>query len=341
MSNWGPVVRTRAYRSRWLWVPAVVFSATAQGGAFIAYQVSRPEPQPRLTIRLDGLGDGQVLVTRVGDSAPLLRCAKERCTVDVPRGTQVTLTAVLGEDATFAGYGQYPMRTPTALVPWLGDPLERCIGGDIVERTLRGDVLDCPITIKADTDVVAEFGEVPKQVDVAFATPDDLDKLIQPAAPVPPPSPIDAEKLDEQPMEVAIAPIPPQLKQLPPPPPPEQKPPEQKPPPPKEPPPNMTMVEVQDKNLVEKAPEDATHLSDKNRDVAEETRANKTNLDKESEGKAEASKESDDTKSAEIGGPDDKIRQLEETEATTDQRVKATESLVERTLGAVLSEARG
>jgi len=317
------VVRTRAYRSRWLWVPAVVFSATAQGGAYIAYQATRPEPKPTLTIRLDGLGDGQVLVTRVGDFAPLLRCAKARCSVEVQKGTQLTLTAVLGEDATFAGYNQYPMRTPAALVPWLGDPLASCLGGDVVDRAMRGDVLDCPVTIKADTDVVAEFGEVPKQVDVAFADPTELDKLIQPAAPTPPLAPIDAEKLDEKPLEVAIAPIPPQIKMLqPPPPPPEQ----QKPPePPKQPPPNMTMVEVQDKNLAEKAPDDAKFLSDKNRDVAEETRATKTNLDKESEGKAEASKESDDTKSAEIGGPDDKIRQLEETEKTTDKRLKATD----------------
>ena len=87
----------------------------------------------------------------------------------------------------------------------------------------------------------------------------------------------------------------------------------------------MTMVEVKDKNLVEKAPDDAKFLSDKNRDTAEETRAQKTNLDKESEGKAEASKESDDKTSAEVGGPDDKIRQLEETEKTTDKRVKSTD----------------
>jgi TonB family protein len=301
-----------------------VFSATAQGAAVIAYQATRPEPKPLLTIRLDGLGEGQVLVTKVGDTAPLLRCAKAKCSVEVPTGTQLKLTAVLGEDATFGGYNQYPMRTPAALVPWLGDPLASCIGGDVVERAQRGDVLDCPLTIKADTDVVAEFGEVPKQIDVAFADPAELDKLIQPITPDIPPPPIDAEQLDEKPLEVAIAPVPPQLKQLPPPPPPPE---EKKPPPPKpqQPPPNMTMVEVPDKNNVEKAPDDAEYLSDKNRDVAEETRADKTNLDKESEGTAEASRESDDTTSAQIGGPDDKIRQLEETEQTTDQHLKATD----------------
>jgi TonB family protein len=337
------VVRTRAYRSRWLWVPAVVLSLTAQGGAYIAYEVTRPEKLPRLTIRLDGLGEGQVLVTRVGDVAPLLRCAKSRCEVEVPRGTQLKLTAVLGEDATFAGYGQYPMRTPKALVPWLGDPLASCVGGDAVERALRGDVLDCPVTVKADTDVVAEFGEVPKQVDVAFADTTELDKLIQPGKPkvdLPPP-PIDAEKLEDKPLEVAIAPPPPELKKLqpPPPPPPEEK----KPPPhpPKEPPPQMTMVEVKDKNLTDKAPDDAKFLSDKNRDTAEETRAQKTNLDKESEGTAEASKESDDKTSAEIGGPDDKIRQLEETEATTDKRLKSTDHSGDKEVakGAIQGEA--
>jgi TonB family protein len=186
-------------------------------------------------------------------------------------------------------------------------------------------VLDCAVTIQADTDVVAEFGEVPKQIDVAFADPAQIDKLIQPPTPVPEPPEIEAEKLEDKPIEVAIAPIPPQLKQLPPPPPPPPPPPEEKKEPPKQPPPNMTMVEVPDKNEVEKAPDDATHLSDKNRDTAEETRATKTNLEKESEGKADASAESDDTQSAEVGGPKDQIRQLEETEATTEDRTKETD----------------
>jgi TonB family protein len=318
-----------------------VFSATAQGSAVIAYEATRPEPKPRLTIRLNGDGEGQVLVTRVGDVAPLLRCAKEHCSVELPKGTQVKLTAILGEDATFAGYGQYPMRTPSALVPWLGDPLAQCIGGDVIERATRGDVLDCPIQIQADTDVTAEFGEVPKQIDVAFADPTQLDKLIQPLTPKPPPAPIDAEKLDEKPPEIALAKIPPQIKQLqpPPPPPPEQK--QPPPPPPKQPPPNMTMVEVPDKdNVKDKAPDDAKFLSDKNRDVAEETRATKTNLDKESEGKAEASRENDDKTSAEIGGPDDKIRQLEETKATTDKRIKETDHSGEKEVakGAIKGE---
>jgi hypothetical protein len=254
-----------------------------------------------------------------------MRCARSRCSVDLPRNTQVRLTAVLGEKATFGGYGQYPIRTPDELIPWLGDPLVECIPKDVVDMIARGDdVLDCPLIVKADTDVTAEFGEVPERIDVAFADPSELDKLIKPISPPLPPPPIDAEKLEDIPAIVASI-VPPEFKppQIPPPPPPPQEAPKQ--PPPQQPPPNMVMVEVQDKNLVDKAPDDAKHLSDKNRDVAEETRAIKTNLDKESEGKAEASRESDDTKSAEIGGPDDRIRQLEETKATTDQRVKETD----------------
>ena len=85
-------------------------------------------------------------------------------------------------------------------------------------------------------------------------------------------------------------------------------------------------VEVKDdKHVVDKAADDAKQLSDKNRDVAEETRATQTNLDHESEGQAVASRESDDHQSAEVGGPDDRIRQLEEAQATTDQHIRETD----------------
>src|SRR5690606_16829840 len=138
---------------------------------------------PALTIRLAGDGEGMVLVTRAGDTSPILRCAKAKCSVELEPGTQVTLTAVIGEDATFGGYSQYPMRTPGALRPYLGDPLAGCIAADVVELATRGNVLDCGLTVHADTDVVAEFGEVPKEIDVAIADPEELDKLIKPLTP--------------------------------------------------------------------------------------------------------------------------------------------------------------
>jgi TonB family protein len=410
------VVRNRAYRSPWLWVPAVAISSIAQSAAVIAYQQTRPVPKPFLTIRLDDaaaswdanalvherdgkttlkivsgsaagfkiavgvtggqyfgnvpqvfdLPDhdadlpvtitapdgqqfqkhfeikqgqeslisidyqpprGQVLVTREGETAPFLRCSQPTCTVALEPNTKLTMTAVVGADSVFGGFKQYPMRTPAALVPWLGDPLAPCLAGSAVDAAAAGHVYDCSFPIKADTDVTADFAKKPNQVDVAFVD-QNIDKLITPAVPkvkLPPP-PIDAEKLEEKEVQVALAPPP---KQLPPPvlPPPPPPPPQQKPPPPPvQPPPSQLAVEVKDdKNVKDKAPDDAKALSDKNRDVAVETRAIKTNLDKESEGKSDASKESDDKTSAEIGGPADKIRQLEETKATTDKHIKETD----------------
>ncbi len=362
--------RKRVYRSRWLLVPAVLASATAQSTAFITYEATRPPPIPALTIRLTGEGNGQVLVTKVGDNTPLLRCAQKqdelailegtdletriegvghyleglarrvhepasptkvaegpRCSIDVPVGTRIRLTAVLGDQATFGGYAQYPMRTPKELQRYLGDPLAACIHDDVIAAAAAGDSNDCALTVAADTDVAAEFVPTPEKIDVAFADEQQIEALNKPIVPTPPPAPIDPEKLEDKPLEVAIAP-PPKV-----PPPPMIKPPPPPPPPPEEnkatpptPPPNQVMVEVKDdKNVKDKAPDDATALSDKNRDVAEETRATQTNLDKESEGKEVASRENDDTKSMEVGGPDDKIRQLEETTPTTDERIEETD----------------
>jgi len=271
---------------------------------------------------------GQVLVTRVGDSAPLLRCSQPRCGVELEPGTQVRLTAVVGPDGTFAGYHQLPMRTPPALVGLLGDPLAACNSGDAVTAADEGHVYDCTIKLGTDTDVWAEFGLQPKEVDVAIETP-TIQDLIKPATPKAPPKPIEAEKLDDQALQVALKPPPQQAPKLPPPiPPPPQPPPQPKTaaPPPQPPQQNQVMVEVKDdKHVVDKAADDAKALSDKNRDVAEETRAKETNLDKESEGQQVASRESDDKTSPDIGGPDDKIRQLEEAKPTTDQHIKETD----------------
>ncbi len=363
--------KPRRYRDRWILLPAVLFSVGVQAAAFATYQLTLPEPDPALTIRLDGAGRGTVLVTKVGESSPLLRCVPKdqemerirslptekqipataryierlvgeiharlpttkqivgtRCRVELPPGTQVRLTAVLDEEATFEGYAQSPMRPPAQLRPYLGDPLATCLDFDeaAMARGEVRDVMECPITLTANTEVAAKFGLVPKEVDVAFANDEQIDALKKPKAPAPPPAPIDAEKLEDKPLEVAIAPPPPNLVKppppLPPPPPPPQEKEQKKP---EQPPPNMVMVEVKDdKSVVDKAPDDATKLSDKNRDVAEETKAKETNLDKESQGKAVASVEND-SKSTEVGGPDDKIRQLEETTATTDQRIDQTD----------------
>ncbi len=319
--------RLKAYRRRWLVWPAIAISLTAQAGGVLAYAFSRPIPLPALTVRVAGAGEGQILVTRVSDAVTLERCSGT-CRIEVAPGTKVRMTAILGERATFGGYEQYPMRTPPALVPYLGDPLATCSAAnatDAVAAALAGDLLDCTIEITADTDVLVELGKVPDEVEVQL--PQDfvaVAPLMTPPTPKPIPlAPIEPEQLDA-PLEVAIAPPPPEeIKppelQPPPPPPPEAA----KPPPPV--PPNMVSVEVNDDKEVEKAPDDATALSDKNRDTDEETRATETNLDKETEGEQVASRESEDRTSEEVGGPDDKIRQNEETEATTDQRLEETD----------------
>ncbi|MGE0550901.1 MAG: energy transducer TonB [Kofleriaceae bacterium] len=226
---------------------------------------------------------------------------------------------MLGNRATFGGYVQLPMRPPAALVPYLGDPLAACIDRDLLAG---GDVLDCSVSIIADTQIAVEFGVPPDVIETVFNN-EPTDQLEPDKPKPPPPPPIDAEKLETPAVAIAPPPPPPPPPTLKPPPPP---PPEQdKPKPVQPPPPNMVMVEVKDdKSVVDKAPDDATKLSDKNRDVAEETRATETNLERESEGKVAASRESD-INSTEVGGPDDKIRQLEQTEATTDERVKETD----------------
>lgn len=334
-----------------------------QGAAYATYALTRPAVHPHLTIQLMGEGRGHVLVTRVGDNAPLVRCVPESaererlaalppvdgvvasaryldglarqargrapgatkvivgtsCRFELPEGTEVRLTAVLDEGSTFGGYHQLPMRTPAALVPLLGDPLAKCLDGDLLEAA--GSPLDCAVTITSDTKIGVDFGLMPEEIDVSF-TPEEMVAQLVPEAPKvpPPPPPIEAERLEEKPLQVAIKPPP---NEVPPPPPPEEKKEEAKPVQP--PPMNQVMVEVKDdKNVVDEAPDDATKLSDKNRDVAEETRADQTNLEKESEGTQVASAESDN-KDPEIGGPEDQIRQLEQTEATTDERVRETD----------------
>jgi outer membrane biosynthesis protein TonB len=304
--------------------PALAISLTAQGAALIVFEVTRPEQIPALTVRFEGEGEGSVLITKVGETSPLARCDK-RCQVVIPAGTAISIDAIPSEGATFGGFHPYPVRPPPALVPYLGDPSAPCLADAAVpaDGAPVADPLHCQTAIVADSSLVVEFGRVPEQVDVALLP--ELDKLAEPARPKrpKPPAAIDGEKLTED-KAVEVALVPPQkMPEVPPPPPPEQTPPAPAKPP-EPPPPNLTAVEVPDQNEVEKAPDDAAFMSDKNRDVAEETRAKDTNLDKQQDGKVAASEQTDDTTSPDIGGATEQIRQLEKAEATTDEREKDT-----------------
>ncbi len=302
--------RNRRYRQGWILGPILLCSAALQGGALAAYQALKPEPPPHLTVSIDARSKigGDVVLISDAQGYKLRGCeAGQRCRLDGARGTVLTLDALPGERSTFAG--------------WDGcEPVE-------------GDVLRCKITLDDNVPVTVRFGALKDELEVAMVEqPVVPDTIALPDPLAPPPRPltpeeIEAEKLEEAPVEVAIVPpLPPE--QLPPPkpaqPPPPPPPPEAaKPPPPI--PDNMRMVEVPDENVVDKAPDDATHLSDKNRDVAEESAAKDTNLEAEKKGEVVASAESKDTTSEEIGGPDDEIAQNEDSEATTNERVEASD----------------
>jgi hypothetical protein len=290
------VPRVRRYRQGWLLVPALVASAVAQTGGALAYQATRPPPPPppwTLTLAIGGEGQGAIIAHVVGAMKPLGHCtpAMSPCRFQVPQDRYVTLTAVRGEKMTFEG--------------WRG-----C-------EPYAEDVLGCELMLFQSRKVAAIFGKVPETLEVAWIESAIRPPEIEPPT-LPPPTrkkkdKIDAERLEEDEVRVAIVkPV------TPPPPRPPVAPPPTAPTPPPPPalPENMRAVEVDDdEHVVEKAPDDATHISDKNRDVAEETRATETNLDRESKGQSVASAESDDTTSPEIGGPEERIAHLEAAES--------------------------
>ncbi|MEZ4401648.1 MAG: hypothetical protein R3B06_16600 [Kofleriaceae bacterium] len=317
------MARVRAYRKHWIIGPALVISASLQLGVAGAYVALRPTPPPppwRLTLEFGGEGSGQVKVTEVGSGKLLATCASAKpCQLALPRDTFVLLTAVGDDQMTFEG--------------WDG-----CVGR-------AEDVLACEAMMYGDRAVTASFGLPPDKLEVAWIPAVSPADATVPAVrpPPPPPPPIDAERLEDDQLQVAFVepePPPPELlKPAPPPPPPPEAAP---PPPPVQPPPsNMRMVEVPDTNEVAEAPDDATHLSDKNRDVAEESAATETNLDKQVEGERPPSIESSDTTSPEIGGPDEVIASLEtsDSEFTDRDRTSDKSGDADRAVGQVTGDA--
>jgi TonB family protein len=301
------VASSRRYRTGWILAPALAFSAALQGGAIAAYYALRPEPPPRLWLTIESsseaLDDHVVVTDERGET--LVQCWAEDdvCRIDLRPGAVLRVDAFPGSKSTFNG--------------WDG-----C--------TTQDDVLRCEVPVaKEDLKLHVAFGQRPEEVNVAMLPLDDFVGVELPPerTPPPPPDPIDAEKLEEDQVEVALVEplqpqeLPPPVPQPPPPPPPPEQQKQDQPPPP---PPEMRMVEVPDENEVEDAPDDATHLSDKNRDVAEETRATETNLEKEMKGEEIASAPSED-QSEEVGGPEEDIAQLEESESDNMERFEESD----------------
>ena len=317
----------------------------AQGGGLAAYEALRPEPPVLFRVALEGDGTGTVL-----SFPPRVHCGSgpDRCSVEVARGSELKLTAILDEHSTFerwegcAADDAHPLtctitadeeRTVSAwfgVAPIVPRSLPPLSCDDNVTLAALAQALWCATPFAETDDVATCLAEAVKArrqgheachlmdntVTIALldsAIPEEIveieaEKLLELLPPPPPPPP---------------PPLPRIQPPAPPPPPPEAAPRKESPPPP--PPPNMRMVEVPDEHEVDKAPDDATHLSDKNRDVAEEPRATETNLDKERRGETVASEKSD-VRADEIGGAEAEIAQLETTEATDLEAERLDES---------------
>ncbi|MCG8418159.1 MAG: hypothetical protein MJE77_09485 [Proteobacteria bacterium] len=258
---------------------ALAVAALFHAGTLALVEHLRPEPLPRLVLKFKGKGTGSVVSQPAG-----LSCSKN-CSIEFESGTEIKLVAVTEEGSTFEGWS------------------EEC-------KPREDWILECSLTLERDTVVQVGFGLVPERVDVAWVEtePAQADKELQITLPDPE---IEAEFLTEPIEELLAAPEP------------DQPEPEIKPPTVAQnqaranpQPLNLRSVEVPDQNEVEEAPEDATHLSDKNRDVVEETRALDTNLEREQSGENTFSEKSDVT-SEDVGAQEDDIAQLEDAEPTT------------------------
>ncbi|HUS64092.1 MAG TPA: hypothetical protein VMZ28_06095 [Kofleriaceae bacterium] len=316
------------------------------------WDATRDPRPPRLVVEVKHEGKGRGLVQ---SNAGGLRCtgskdSTEKCIVEFQRGERVVLTATVGEKSTFKGWtgacGDQAWRAWNVgfeaiygeRQPEPGEP-----GRELYEQVLLLSAappppefpLQCEVNLAHTEKVLAEFGEQPDEVAVEWVAMGDVETDRPEAEDITLPDP-DAEaanvtrmdaparKPEDKAPEVAPMPMPEVAQVEPPPPTPVPPPPAAPQPPPPEvkkkvevEAPRMKAVEVPDENnVVEKAPDDAHFLSDKNRDVAEETHAKETNLEREQRGKSAASEKSD-VRSDEIGGEEEEIAQLEESEATS------------------------
>jgi TonB family protein len=279
---------------------ALAIALGGHAGALIVYETLRPTPLPRLYLRFEGKGAGSVM------SIPEKLSCSGNCSVAFEPGTTVRLVAVLQAGSTFEGWA------------------EGC--------TPRPDwILECELTVEQDTRVRVGFGRVPEEVEVAMVPQagTEAEENEPPVTLTRTPRTKDEPQIEAELLIEPLAELLPEIR-------PEDAKPEQPEPeqPPSPPPPpmeqlaNMRSVEVPDENEVEKAPDDATHLSDKNRDVAEETRAVDTNLERAQTGDSQSSEESD-VKSEDIGGEKAEIAQLEEMEPSTLDEMESEENLEE------------
>lgn len=344
--------RRRRQRS-WLLAATLAASGLLHPVAGSLYERSRDPYRPRVFVELAGAGAGVVHVVG-GDGTPLADaddCA-EGCELRVDDGARVRLVATPGEGSTFEGW-QGPCGPQShRLLGWARTHLLLAADADTVtERAELFDFLaaaseatppewplECELAVDTSTRATARFGEMPDEVPVEWIAEADIPNIAPDAADdeltitLPDPA-VEAENLFEpeeelppeeepEPVEIAAAEPPPPAVEVQPPPP---EPPPPTPPQPEIPKSRMKSVEVPDENEVEEAPDDATFLSDKNRDVAEETHATETNLERASEGERPQSEKSD-VVSEDVGAEEDVVAALEETEASALEVDRAEET---------------
>ncbi|MBK9071174.1 MAG: hypothetical protein IPL79_09275 [Myxococcales bacterium] len=300
-------------------------SLTLHAVVGVAYVATREPPAPRLQLQLLGNGKGEVLVRR--SSGAIMVCQGGSCEWDLAAGETVTMTATPDRASVFGGYLAPRRRTWLARLLDELSPVAECYSERAWASTGASprDVTACKFTVpaRASATLVVKFAKRPTEQEVAIvnvdvadvALPREQDRLAQKKQKdkkllAPPPALV---KPPEKKIPVLALIVPP-------PPPPDQAP----PPPPPPMPENMRMVELPPDNKVEVAPEDATHLSDENRDVKEETRATDTNLSRESKGAVAASTPSADTTSPDVGGAEEVIAELATRETITDRGRETT-----------------
>ena len=301
--------------------------------ALALYESSRPVIDPLVMLSTDGDGTGLITSQPIG-----LQCGdvpNSVCRARFAEGTEVLFTATIGEKSTFDGWsddcGPQSWRgfrwAIGVLDDWVSDPL---LSDELVLASAKpfdNNPLQCRARITATTRINASFGVQPDEVEVKWVkmpdeTPDESkvassdltislpDPSFTPENIIVPEILPDEMELDEPEPEPEPEP---EIAQVEPPQPKPQQQPQQAP---KKQPveaPKMKSVEVPDENEVEKAPDDAAFLSDKNRDVSEQTIAKQTNLERQQKGDRNFSEESQ-VKSEDIGAKEDEIAELENTE---------------------------